>query len=318
MCLSGEACNYLPLPPPPKLLQHALDPMSGDFDVIILVISSSGAAYDQFRHLWRSYMHNNPRVRSFFIQGRACPEILARSDDELLQSASNDGVAKLIGYDVLQSTSCESLIPGILDKTMEAFRWLERASQLQFKLVFRTNLSSIVLLEQMLSFARSLPSSAVYAGAASLLPSAKAFIGGSGFFLSGDIVENLLVHGAKLSRGIIDDVAIGELLGPRDPPSLQFLSPLPGGPDDAYFAEVFAHRCEKNITWINYQKRIDIDGVSGWTSYDQGKLQELIQGLPTIAFHFRIKLEHFGRTIVSWGRQDDAATMSEILRHFSQ
>jgi len=107
----------------------------------------------------------------------------------------------------------ETLIPGITNKTMKAFRQiLKEDSEVNY--ILRTNLSSFFIVENLLSVVKKLPSEKVYAG---VVGDTNNFVSGAGMMLSRDVVNYLLTHEAdinKLKYEDIDDILFGKILSP--------------------------------------------------------------------------------------------------------
>lgn len=105
------------------------------YKIINLIIASSAKHYDIFTHCWMQYMNKNPEVRSFFLYSNAAIE-----SDILIDEYS-------ITY------RCEeSLIPGILYKTLAAEKFCQR--YISYDYMLRTNLSSLVHFPRLLDYLR--------------------------------------------------------------------------------------------------------------------------------------------------------------------
>jgi hypothetical protein len=161
--------------------------------ILVLIIASDDLpVYGKLQKLWRSYMHiDYKHVEAYFIKG----------DPSL---ATNF----VIKDDIIWLKTDESLIPGILNKTllaMEAF--LPRLHQFNFLL--RTNLSSFYVFPTLLQFLINCPQKNFYCGVAGCN-----FISGAGFLLSPDLVELLVKNKNLLMNNTfdLDDVVIGNFL----------------------------------------------------------------------------------------------------------
>lgn len=168
--------------------------------VLILIISSDDKpVYVELQKLWRSYMHTCPtNVEAYFIKG-------------------NPNLTNLfkIEKDVIWSKTEESLIPGILNKTiisMEAM--LPRLNE--FDYVLRTNLSSFFVFDRMLKFLKGLPRHNCYCGSIREFDSIY-YIEGMGIYLSKDVVKEMVKEKNELlnQTWMFDDVVLGKFFQNR-------------------------------------------------------------------------------------------------------
>jgi hypothetical protein len=167
--------------PPPKLA--------------LLVITADGGIYNQLEQCWRNWsMQNENVVDTFFVRGN--PDIsktFLRDDQTIITPHS------------------ECLIPGVLDKTIDAMEFVINHYDIDF--LIRTNLSSFWssgnnLRNNCLSH---LPTKRCYAGYAGIYKG-QLFISGAGIILSSDIVRQLISNQENFDRELPDDVAIGRLI----------------------------------------------------------------------------------------------------------
>lgn len=169
-------------------------------DIVIVAIASRNERYDLFlKHFWIPFIkyvnktHTNVKVYLVFGKG------------------TDVGDLKDIRNNILVSPSPENYKPGILKKTIFAFKHIMKNHNPSY--VFRTNLSSVIILENFLDHVNGLSSRDVYNGL--LYKSEKIntdFVSGSGFVLSNDVVKFILDNESNLDYDIIDDVSIGKLL----------------------------------------------------------------------------------------------------------
>jgi len=114
----------------PEIERHL---KSKKFKCIILIIASKGGHYDIFKKCWEQYMNNYEDVQSFFLYGNEHQEA------DLLIS-KNDIIYKCK----------ESLIPGILYKTLASFMFCKQ--HLSYDFIIRTNLSSFIHIPRLLQY----------------------------------------------------------------------------------------------------------------------------------------------------------------------
>ena len=152
--------------------------------VAVLVIASPG--YDAFAALWARHA------------ARAPPEFAVR----FLVTREADGVP---GLNWVFEGVEESTVPGILDKTLLAFR---RALDEDFDVVVRTNMSSFYHWPALRAFLDASPSRGLAAG----LSPDRSHLSGCNLVLSRDVVEHVLAHRPELDRADLDDVALSAVL----------------------------------------------------------------------------------------------------------
>ena len=169
--------------------------MNTNYDIIILIIASDNTDfYINMQKVWKMYMNTHPKIKAFFIKENININNNLEVDEE------NNTI----------NVKCNpSLIPGILIKTIESFKYI--CNNYNFKYVYRTNLSSFIDLNKLYSW--TINNSANYA----------AFIGkyqnilfgsGSGFFLSKEAINYLINFEDINYYKYLDDVAIGEIIYP--------------------------------------------------------------------------------------------------------
>jgi len=141
----------------------------------------------------------------------------------------------------------ENYVPGILRKTIKGFKYIE--DNYNYRYIFRTNLSSMILLDNFIEYINNLPTSEVYTGIRRVhdhpidinwrlhdLDDSKyfnnesayyshlnklkykgeirkiSFMSGCGFLISRDKVQTIIERENDINYAIIDDVAIGDIL----------------------------------------------------------------------------------------------------------
>jgi hypothetical protein len=162
--------------------------------IIILVIASRSKYYDEFMKIyWMKLIkyieENNIDIKLYFIIGKN-------------QNFDDLNIDKKY---IFQSSYNDSLIPGIICKTLES---MEKLRNTDFDYIFRTNLSSFIIINKLIEIGNNLPDN-VYAGC---IGKAKKiiFCSGSGFWLSKKYVNLLLDNKDKLKIDLLDDLVIGK------------------------------------------------------------------------------------------------------------
>ncbi len=167
--------------------------------ILVLIICSDNFPgsplffpYKMMQNVWRSYMHLDPEcVEAYFIRG----------NPNLSLTCKIDG-------DVIWSKTEESVIPGILNKTISSLEYLLPRLR-EFDFIVRTNLSSFYVFPNLLDFLKTQPKEKFYCG-----PNiGSVFASGSGFYMSPDVAEFLVQSKDALINGQEnDDVMIGRFL----------------------------------------------------------------------------------------------------------
>ncbi len=168
-------------------------------NIIILIIASDDKPeYVLMQKLWKSYMNTHPNIKSFFIKMK--PDL---NTNIILDEDNN----------TIWSKGKESLIPGVLDKTIKSIKYLlENRQVFNFDFIFRTNLSSVVNLNLLYEMVLKNYINIDYAGLIGCYRNIN-FASGAGFLMSVKICDLLVSKQSYLNYKIIDDVSIGELLG---------------------------------------------------------------------------------------------------------
>ena len=175
--------------------------------IAILVIASRGAIYDQFVTKYWVPMINYANVHMQHIK----IYLLYGSD-------SVDGLnipqENTLRFPEVQ----ETLRPGVLIKTIKAFEYIRG---LNVRYVFRTNLSSFLILDSLSKLSDTLPTTSVYCGKLLLkaIPEmhlkhyTNAFVSGAGIWLTPDTMERVINELSPEHYELhYDDVLIGSVL----------------------------------------------------------------------------------------------------------
>jgi hypothetical protein len=172
-----------------------------NYEIIILVISSRSEIYDNLINVyWKnliSYIKkHNHKIKVCMIYGKdiTTDDLNIDNDDKLILNTS------------------ESYIPGILLKTLSAFKYIE--DNYEYKHIFRTNLSSFLIIENLIKVSENLDNENVYAGVVGNTNNCQ-FVSGAGFWLSKDNILYILTNINSIDKSLIDDVSIGKILGEK-------------------------------------------------------------------------------------------------------
>jgi hypothetical protein len=109
-------------------------------------------------------------------------------------------------------------------KTIIAFRHV--LENYEFDYLFRTNTSSYVDVPKLKSFLEGKPAKNLYAGVIGKVFGNLEFASGAGILLSRDVVERICEKENDWKHGLVDDVAIGDLVSRLQSPSVE-ISELP-------------------------------------------------------------------------------------------
>ena len=164
------------------------------YDLIMLVIANetNDNCYNDFlNEYWIKFInyvnHNSSNIKIFLLFG---------------EKPTNTNIGD---SNILISNTKECLKPGILQKTIYAFEYCNITYN--YKHILRTNLSSFLILDNLISLNHNLNDNGLYGGLRFAWG-----IGGSGIWLSRDVVTYIILNKDKLKYKFIDDVAIGYLL----------------------------------------------------------------------------------------------------------
>ena len=164
------------------------------YDLIILVIANetNDNCYNDFlNEYWIKFInyvnYKSSNIKIFLLFG---------------EKPTNTNIGD---SNILISNTKECLKPGILQKTIYAFEYCNITYN--YKHILRTNLSSFLILDNLISLNHNLSDNGLYGGLRFGWG-----IGGSGMWLSNDVITYIILNKDKLNYRKIDDVAIGYLL----------------------------------------------------------------------------------------------------------
>jgi hypothetical protein len=167
--------------------------MSSTPKILMLVLASdTDPIYCELQDLWRQYMNTNPHVECIFY----------KADPTLCEEA------RMLDSNTLV-VQCEEHIDKVFEKTLKAFRFFE--SKLDtYDFLFRTNLSSFVILDRYVERCKQYPRTGLCAAKIGYGEKDLPFPSGAGFTLTPDIVKRLLTTPVEYDTQ--DDVTIGRAL----------------------------------------------------------------------------------------------------------
>ena len=171
---------------------------NNNYDIIFLIITSRSDIYDKLIEIyWKPFIkylkEKKYRIKIYFMFG----------NDVILNDLN------LSSEDYIVTNSPENLIPGILKKTLNSFKYIEE--NYKYKYILRTNLSSFFILDNLITLSKNLPNEDLYAG---VIGNHNNILFGSGaaFWLSRDNILFILDNKEKINLRLPDDVAIGDLM----------------------------------------------------------------------------------------------------------
>ena len=171
---------------------------NNNYDIIFLIITSRSDIYDKLIEIyWKPFIkylkEKNYRIKIYFMFG----------NDVILNDLN------LSSEDYIVTNTPENLIPGILIKTVNSFKYIEE--NYEYKYILRTNLSSFFIVDNLITLSKNLPNEDVYAGVIGNHNNIL-FGSGAGFWLSRDNILFILNNTQKINLRLPDDVAIGDLM----------------------------------------------------------------------------------------------------------
>jgi hypothetical protein len=168
--------------------------------VCILFIFSDTTDYNIMLKIQQKYVHKFNNVDSYFIK---------------MDNTQTDNDV-LITDDIISIKGEETLF-NILYKTVKSFELLFSND---YDFFVRSNISTIIDINQLVCSLENLPKTNYYGGANSMklhwygsgiindIHFGKIFTTGIGIILSNDVVENIIINKNKLDYSIVDDVSI--------------------------------------------------------------------------------------------------------------
>ena len=121
------------------------------YKLIILIIASDAPHYEVFKKCWMEYMNKNENIKSFF-----------------LYSNENMDTDIYITKDSITYNCKESLIPGILYKTIAGYYFCQK--KLSYDFMLRTNLSSFIIFPNILKYLNSIEKQNIWVSNLELMP----------------------------------------------------------------------------------------------------------------------------------------------------
>ena len=119
--------------------------------IILIIADDTKQYYIDMQNIWKKYMNTHKQIKSYFIKFSQTIE------NNIIDEENNTIWIKGI----------ETYIPGILDKTIKSFEHLIK-NNIEFDYVIRTNLSTIVLLDNLYNYLLTNPTD--YAGPIGIIP----------------------------------------------------------------------------------------------------------------------------------------------------
>jgi hypothetical protein len=159
--------------------------------VLMLILASDTApVYLEHQRLWRTYMKSNPNVDCYFYKG----------DPDLEEET-------LLVEDTL-FIKIEDTLETVHEKTLRAFEYFAPTFS-KYKCIFRTNLSSVVILDRYVEYCKTIPPKwfcSAYIGDLD----GTMFPAGAGYTITTDIANKLIKEQPPLI--VQDDVSLGHAL----------------------------------------------------------------------------------------------------------
>lgn len=161
--------------------------------IVILIIAHDAKNYVELQDIWSSYMNTHPNIKSYFIKCR------------------ENVVEPYIEENTIYTNGTESLVPGILIKTLESIKFLNKIN-VEYDYIFRTNLSSVLNLNLFYDTIKiNIAKKNIDCAGVTLGKFPNLFISGAGMLLSKKICEHLVATN-DFNYEELDDVAIGSFL----------------------------------------------------------------------------------------------------------
>lgn len=167
--------------------------------LIILVIASNSDFYNEvvkifWKKLIKNCNQNYKNVKIYLLYGDSYNKELNINNENLLC------------FDLE-----ENLIPNILKKTCLAFEYIK--NKYDFEYVFRTNLSSFLIIDRFLNYLDNIKNNNRYLYSGTIVKKKYLdFVSGAGILLNKNSIEIILKNTDKINFSLADDIAIATLL----------------------------------------------------------------------------------------------------------
>jgi hypothetical protein len=162
------------------------------YKLLVLILDSPDEIYNTHRDVWKAYMNSDlDNIQCLFLRQGPVSETTFDASTQTLFCPGT-----------------ESLIPGVLEKTLHGFAYC--MAHYTFDYLLRTNISSFFVFPIFKEVFATLPRIGCYAGVQGF--DGFPFVSGAGMVLSPDVVLLLVQNMDKIDRGQIDDLAIAAFL----------------------------------------------------------------------------------------------------------
>lgn len=173
-----------------------------NFDIVMTVIASRGDIYNKLIEIYWLPIIEYIRCNKIPIK-----IILLFGKDQKV----ND--LPIPSENIFISDVNDSLVPGILFKTVQCFNDIE--NKYNYKHIIRTNLSSFFIIDNLLEIQKSLDNSGIYAGVIGEVDGNQ-FCSGACIWITKDVLNTLIHSDLKSVKHLPDDVAISMVLKQYD------------------------------------------------------------------------------------------------------
>ena len=154
--------------------------------VILVIASHDTSYYHKARAVWKAYMNRFPSIKVYMLYG----SVSLPDQDE---------------SDLVYDDISESLVPGILQKTLRAMQYVHETCTYDY--LIRTNISTLWDLRHIEPLLLSCPTSRCYAGGHNLHP--MNIYSGVSIILTPDLVEECINQQHEFLIELPDDISIG-------------------------------------------------------------------------------------------------------------
>lgn len=181
------------------------------YNIIILVIASKLQIYDFFKSIWTKYDKTHPNIRVFYVYG-----VENTGTSTGVDKVNQNELEIIDNADLVFKNVKESLIPGCLDKTIKALEYID--TNFTYNFLIRSNLSSLWRFKELHDYVENKSNNNnnnalnVYEGITGTHNKTIKFVSGAGILMSQDVVKNILKNKERINYGLIDDVALANLV----------------------------------------------------------------------------------------------------------
>jgi mannosyltransferase OCH1-like enzyme len=205
--------------------------------ILLLIIYNNNTVYDELLYIQKTYIHRHPNIDVYFV---------TLNEEQTNNVIMNDDIIYIKGKESYMN---------ILFKTFEAFDYINKNIGNKYDFIVRSNISTIIHLENLYKYLLASPTTNVYTGGTVetlqwLLQTYEIsekkqenrnnyyglkYIQGTSIIMSNDVIQYILTIKETIEYDIVDDVKLGIII--RE-----------------YFPEIYKNIENTNIAKVSHNK----------------------------------------------------------------